>query len=89
MPSDEDERAFRIDRGVPRRRWAANVAAPTAVDHGARAQIRRSLPLYDPDFDFDGDGWVDGQDLAYLASNMGRCWDGAAWTLAACPANLR
>ena len=45
--------------------------------------------LYDPDFDFDGDGWVDGQDLAYLASNMGRCWDGSAWTIAACPANLR
>jgi hypothetical protein len=45
--------------------------------------------LYDPDFDFDGDGWVDGQDLAYLASNMGRCWDGAGWAVSACPANLR
>jgi hypothetical protein len=50
---------------------------------------REGSALYDPDFDFDGDGWVDGQDLAYLASNMGRCWDGAAWTLAACPASLR
>lgn len=45
--------------------------------------------LYDPDFDFDGDGWVDGQDLAYLASNMGRCWDGAGWAVSACPANFR
>jgi len=45
--------------------------------------------LYDADFDFDGDGWVDGQDLAYLASNMGRCWDGAGWAVSACPANLR
>ncbi len=45
--------------------------------------------LYDPDFDFDGDGWVDGQDLAYLASNMGRCWDGAGWAVSACPVNLR
>lgn len=45
--------------------------------------------LYDPDFDFDGDGWVDGQDLAFLASNMGRCWDGANWTISACPAELR
>lgn len=44
---------------------------------------------YDPDADFDGDGWVDGQDLAYLASNMGRCWDGAGWSASACPAGLR
>lgn len=42
-------------------------------------------PLYDPDYDFNGDGWVDGDELAYLASNLGRCWDGAAWTAAACP----
>lgn len=39
---------------------------------------------YDPDFDFDGDGWVDGTDLAYLGSNFGRCWDGAAWKVSAC-----
>ncbi|HKQ60594.1 MAG TPA: hypothetical protein VJS92_04865 [Candidatus Polarisedimenticolaceae bacterium] len=42
--------------------------------------------LYDPDLDFDGDGECDGNDLAYLASNFGRCWNGSAWSAAACPA---
>lgn len=46
---------------------------------------------YDPDNDFDGDGWVDGTDLAYIASNLGRCWSSASgsWSAAACPAGLR
>lgn len=44
---------------------------------------------YDPDSDFDGDGWVDGNDLAYLASNLGRCWSGTMWSAVSCPANLR
>jgi hypothetical protein len=50
-----------------------------------------SNPNYDPDDDFDGDGWVDGQDLAYIASNLGRCWSASTrtWTLAACPAGLQ
>ncbi len=39
---------------------------------------------YDPDYDFDGDGWVDGTDLADIASNFGSCWDGAAWKASAC-----
>jgi hypothetical protein len=43
-------------------------------------------PLYDPDGDFNGDGWVDGDDLAYVASNLGGCWNGTAWAAAACPA---
>ena len=48
-------------------------------------------PNYDPDDDFDGDGWVDGHDLAYIASNLGKCWSSSSksWTLAACPVNLR
>jgi len=37
-------------------------------------------PSYDPDFDFDGDGWVDGNDLAFIASNFGFFWSGSAWT---------
>lgn len=49
---------------------------------------REQEPLYDPDFDLDGNGWVDGEDLAYLASNLGRCWSGTGWTVAACPASL-
>ena len=31
---------------------------------------------YDPDYDFNGDGWVDGEDLAHLASSLGGCWNG-------------
>jgi len=40
--------------------------------------------LYDPDFDLDGDGWVDGEDLVHLATNLGRCWSGSAWNGGAC-----
>ena len=40
---------------------------------------------YDPAFDFDGDGWIDGEELSWLGSNLGRCWDGTAWTRDACP----
>ena len=39
---------------------------------------------FDPDGDFDGDGWIDGDDLAFIASTLGRCWSGSAWTMAAC-----
>ena len=46
---------------------------------------REGQALYDPDLDFDGDGWIDGSDLTYLASNMGRCWNGSQWTTGACP----
>jgi hypothetical protein len=45
--------------------------------------------VYDPDADFDGDGWVDGQDLAYLAGNLGKCWNGSNWTIQACPSSLQ
>jgi hypothetical protein len=41
-------------------------------------------PLYDPDSDFNGDGWVDGDDLSYLAGNLGSCWTGSAWSVGAC-----
>jgi hypothetical protein len=53
--------------------------------------ISESDPNYDPDDDFNGDGWIDGDDLAYIASNLGRCWASAtkSWTLAACPASLQ
>lgn len=50
-----------------------------------------SDPNYDPDDDFDGDGWVDGQDLVYIASNLGRCWSPSAktWSVANCPSQLQ
>jgi hypothetical protein len=50
---------------------------------------REGDPNYQPDSDFDGDGWVDGNDLAYIVSNLGRCWDGTQWNVAACPAQLQ
>lgn len=52
--------------------------------------------LYDPDYDLDGDGSIDGADLSYIASNMGGCWNGENWTssgsgwdIQACPVGLR
>jgi Fibronectin type III domain len=53
--------------------------------------ISESNPMYDANSDFDGDGWIDGVDLAYIASNLGRCWSAStkSWTSSACPANLR
>jgi hypothetical protein len=48
-------------------------------------------PNYDPDDDFDGDGWVDGQDLVYIATNLGKCWSSSSksWSLSACPSGLQ
>jgi len=53
--------------------------------------ISEADPNYDPDMEFDGDGWVDGNDLAYIASNLGRCWapSSKTWTTSACPTNLQ
>jgi hypothetical protein len=45
--------------------------------------------LYDPDFDLDGNGWIDGDDVAYLAANLGKCWSGTAWTIEACSGPAR
>ncbi len=43
---------------------------------------------YDANSDFDGDGWVDGNDLAYIASNLGRCWTSSGWSNQ-CPQGLQ
>ena len=40
---------------------------------------------FNPDADLSGDGLVDGEDLAHLAAVFGSCWDGSAWSEAACP----
>ena len=45
--------------------------------------------LYNPDLDMDGDGWVDGNDLAYLSSKFGECWSVSDWSMAACPESLQ
>lgn len=48
---------------------------------------------YDPDYDFNGDGFVDGDDLVYLVQSstsvFGGCWAGSSWKVSACPASLR
>ena len=41
-------------------------------------------PTFNPDADLNGDGLVDGEDLALLSPVFGHCWDGAAWSSAAC-----
>jgi hypothetical protein len=53
--------------------------------------MSESNPNYDADDDFNGDGWVDGGDLAYIASNLGRCWSATTktWSLAACPTSMQ
>jgi hypothetical protein len=39
---------------------------------------------YNPDADLNGDGMVDGEDLALMAPNFGRCWSSAGWTEDTC-----
>ncbi len=58
--------------------------------------VSESNALYDPDYDLDGDGYIDGADLSYVVSNMGGCWTGTNWTasdsgwsIGACAAELR
>jgi hypothetical protein len=51
--------------------------------------VRESDADYDPDADINGDGWIDGEDFSFVAANFGLCWSGTAWTLAACPADLK
>lgn len=52
-----------------------------AYAHGSN----QGEPRYNPDADLDGDGMVDGTDLAMLASDFGNCWDGSDWGATACP----
>ena len=40
---------------------------------------------HNSDADLDGNGLVDGVDLAYLAARFGACWDGSDWDEGACP----
>jgi hypothetical protein len=39
---------------------------------------------YNPDADLDGNGVVDGDDLALLAAGFGRCWAGSRWLEGEC-----
>ena len=50
-----------------------------AYAHGASEGDNR----FNADADLNGDGYIDGEDLAYLATSFGTCWNGADWL--ACP----
>jgi hypothetical protein len=50
-----------------------------AYSHGTQ----EGQPRFNPDADLNGDGTVDGEDLAHLAPGFGACWNGTAWT--GCP----
>ena len=39
---------------------------------------------YNPDADLNGDGLVDGEDLALMAPNFGLCWSSTGWTEETC-----
>ena len=42
-------------------------------------------PRFNPDADLDGDGVVDGTDLAMLLVDFGECWGGVNWDPTVCP----
>lgn len=46
---------------------------------------------YDPDCDLDGNGWVDGDDLSFLAAEFGRCWNvnQNRWDVGSCPESAK
>jgi hypothetical protein len=48
--------------------------------------LQETAGLFDPNSDFNGDGWTDGDDLSYLANDMGKCWSNAtkSWSEGAC-----
>jgi hypothetical protein len=78
VPSTDD----RIDGlDFPRITW---LFSPS---QGSCTCCQESCPNFDYDRDINGDGWIDGEDLAYVTNSFfGRCWDAAAkvWTAAAC-----
>ena len=41
-------------------------------------------PRYNPDADLTGDGLVDGEDLALLATFFGQCWTANGWAIGTC-----
>lgn len=47
---------------------------------------QRVSEYYTPDLDFDGDGWIDGNELAGIIAFQGWCWDedAFAWKTSAC-----
>jgi len=73
---------FDVNRTVPS--TVGRIDGADVVWVARRFASREGDGTYDPDLDFDGDGWIDGQELAWIGSNLGRCWSGSAWTHSAC-----
>jgi len=78
-----DPSRFDVNRSVPS--TVGRLDGDDAVWIARRFSGRDGDGVYDPDLDFDGDGWIDGQELAWIGSNFGQCWSGSAWTHSACP----
>lgn len=78
---------FDVNRGVESTR--GRIDGQDTIWMGRLFGTDEGDALYNPDLDMDGDGWVDGEDLSYLASNFGECWSGTGWSAAACPESLR
>ena len=68
--------------------WPGTAEQPCCSPNLSGPQLdacRQARVGYQADFDFDGNGWIDGADLARLGgANFGSCWDGDSWTGAAC-----
>lgn len=78
-----DPSRFDINRSAPQ--TDGKIDGGDAVWIGRRFGGRVGDAVYDPDYDFTGDGWIDGDEMALIGSTLGRCWSGTAWTYAACP----
>ncbi len=83
-----DPHRFDVDRDDPdaRDRLDGRDTVLLARSFGERELLDggRVNPSYVADQDLDGNGWIDGDDLAYIASFLGRCWNGSGWDAAAC-----
>jgi hypothetical protein len=89
-----NRRRFDMERGTPEtedRLNGADLSRLTATwggcDHPQSPQCSSGdQALYQPDHDLNGDGWIDGEDLAYIVtSRWGRCWSNATGDYTAQP----
>lgn len=68
--------------------WPGTATDPCCPPGSGPAQIAECQTQragYDVDYDFDGNGWIDGADLAFLTNAFfGTCWDDASGTWKAC-----
>lgn len=63
------------------------IAARFPVGQSSCSCCHESCPDFEFDLDINGDGWIDGSDLALVTQGyFGHCWDSGAsnWTMSAC-----